>query len=196
MGGITVNKMKTIIKLFILSFFIFNLNNAYAQEVLTKVEGGASWLGFIGASVDLTNHATLGVATSKIEFDHETSDANDIYNNNTGNYFFEAPRTGYYRLEYSLGIIFDGVSTTSPGTQVFMSVVKDPFSGGANAVVARNAVSCSELNSTFPIHYINGTHILHAFEGDRFWLEANRTGLTGTVQVANSTFSHFAFSAL
>jgi len=73
--------MKTIIKLFILSFFIFNLNNAYAQEVLTKVEGGASWVGFIGASVDLTNHATLGVATSKIEFDHETSDANDIYNN-------------------------------------------------------------------------------------------------------------------
>ena len=101
--------------------------------------------------------------------------------------------TGWNTL---IGIIFDGVSTTSPGTQVFMSVVKDPFSGGANAVVARNAVSCSELNSTFPIHYINGTHILHASEGDRFWLEANRTGLTGTVQVANSTFSHFAFSAL
>ena len=193
-------KQNTLIILTALSIICILIipQQTFAQEVLTKVAGGASWQNLnqslIGAQVELTNNFTVtqAVAFQKIPFDNEIYDQGGNYDDGTGNEFFEAPSDGFYRVDYSLAITFDG---SNMGSQFLLNFIKDPVSGGQNITLARN-VATGVVSLTSPSVQVTGSNIFHAADGDQFFLEANRTGSNGTISVANSTNSHLTFTKL
>jgi len=116
-----------------------------AQEVLTKVDGGASWQNInqalIGARVELSTNFNVAQAVTfqQVPFDNEIYDQGNNYDNTTGgSEYFEAPSDGFYRIDYSLGIIFNG---TGAGNRVNLNIVKDPASGAQNATLARSVAT-------------------------------------------------------
>lgn len=193
------NNKSSLILILITIFGIGFSQQVKAQEVLTKVGGGASWQNInqalIGARVELSTHFDVaqGVAFQQVPFDNEVYDQGNNYDNTTGgSEYFEAPSAGFYRIDYSLGIIFNG---SNMGNRLDLIIQKDPFSGAQNATLARN-VATGIVSSTDPSFQMSGSLIISAAQGDRFWLEANRTGSNGTISIANSTNSHLTFTKL
>lgn len=190
--------MKSIV--FTAIIIVFTFNQSRAQEILTKVDGGASWQNInqtlISARVELNfDHTANHTSFTKIRFDNEVFDAGgNNYDNSSGSIFYEAPDDGFYRIDYSLGIIFDGPNM---GDQLHLNLVKDPFvASNPIEILARNVVT-GVTSSTDPNFQLTGSIIISAAQGDRLWLEANRTGSTnGDIKVASGTHSHLTFTKL
>ena len=83
------------------------------------------------------------------------------------------------------------------GDQLHLNLIKDPFvASNPIEILARNVVT-GVTSSTDHTFQLTGSIIISAAQGDRLWLEANRTGSTnGDIKVASGTHSHLTFTKL